>query len=158
VVGRALGGHADVDDVVQETMLRALQGLSRLREPERFRAWLVSIAIRQVHDRGRGLSRHPGLAFDRRVPVEPAAEPADPGPDFVDATIERLGLAEERRTVVEASEWLSVADRRVLALWWQEVAGSLSRAEVAAALSTWRTTAATPTGWRSSSGRAPATW
>src|ERR1044071_2333147 len=80
VVGRALGGHADVDDVVQETMLRAVQGLPRLREPERFRAWLVSIAIRQVQDRGRGLTRNPGLGFDRRVAGDAGAAAAGPGP------------------------------------------------------------------------------
>lgn len=31
VVGRALDGHADVDDVVQETMLRVLESLADLR-------------------------------------------------------------------------------------------------------------------------------
>ncbi len=31
VVGWALGGHADVDDVVQESVLRALGGLGGLR-------------------------------------------------------------------------------------------------------------------------------
>jgi DNA-directed RNA polymerase specialized sigma24 family protein len=33
VVGRALNGHADVDDVVQETMLRAVDNLGSLRDP-----------------------------------------------------------------------------------------------------------------------------
>ncbi|WP_435841886.1 RNA polymerase sigma factor, partial [Streptomyces globisporus] len=45
VVGRALDGHADVDDVVQETVLRMLRGLPELRDPERFRSWLVAIAM-----------------------------------------------------------------------------------------------------------------
>ena len=39
IVGRALQGHADVDDVVQETMLRVVDGLPRLREPDSFRSW-----------------------------------------------------------------------------------------------------------------------
>jgi DNA-directed RNA polymerase specialized sigma24 family protein len=34
IVGRALNGDADVDDVVQETMIRALGGLGSLRDPE----------------------------------------------------------------------------------------------------------------------------
>src|SRR4051812_43575151 len=50
LVGRALRGHADVDDVVQETMLRLVNGLPRLRDPERFRSWLVTIAIRQIQE------------------------------------------------------------------------------------------------------------
>ena len=35
IVGRALNGHADTDDVVQETMLRAVRGLPGLRDPGR---------------------------------------------------------------------------------------------------------------------------
>src|ERR1017187_10519489 len=38
IVGRALNGHADVDDVVQETMLRVLRGMRDLRDPTAFRS------------------------------------------------------------------------------------------------------------------------
>src|SRR3982751_196055 len=59
IVGRALAGHPDVDDVVQETMLRAIRGLPGLREPDRFRSWLVAIAYRQIqlHLRSRTRTR-----------------------------------------------------------------------------------------------------
>src|SRR3984957_10205417 len=50
IVGRALNGHADTDDVVQETMLRAVRGLGELRDPSAFRSWLVAVAVRQVRD------------------------------------------------------------------------------------------------------------
>src|SRR5260370_873369 len=50
IVGRALNGHADVDDVVQETMLRAVRGLRDLRDPAAFRSWLVAVAVRQLRD------------------------------------------------------------------------------------------------------------
>lgn len=63
IVGRALRGHADVDDVVQETMLRVVNGLSGLRDPAAFRSWLVSIAIREVRD-----SRRRGATPGRRRP------------------------------------------------------------------------------------------
>src|SRR5437868_89400 len=55
VVGRALRGHADVDDVVQETMMRVICGLTGLRRPDRFRSWTAAIAHRevQVHLRNR---------------------------------------------------------------------------------------------------------
>ncbi|KND42289.1 RNA polymerase sigma factor, partial [Streptomyces stelliscabiei] len=53
IVGRALNGHADVDDVVQETMLRAVDNLDTLRDPDSFRSWLVAIAMRQIRDRAR---------------------------------------------------------------------------------------------------------
>src|SRR5262245_21601983 len=84
IVGRAMNGHADVDDVVQETMLRAVRGITDLRDPGAFRSWLVAIAVRQVRDHAAG----------RGAPVaDPAAEVPDPGADFVDLTITRLGLS-----------------------------------------------------------------
>ncbi|WP_436969360.1 RNA polymerase sigma factor [Actinacidiphila glaucinigra] len=60
IAGRALDGHADVDDVVQETLLRMVRGLSELRDPAAFRSWLVAITIRQVpeRERDRAVARH----------------------------------------------------------------------------------------------------
>src|SRR6202012_2804634 len=50
LVGRALRGHADVDDVVQETMLRVVRKIGELQQPESYRSWLVAIALRQARD------------------------------------------------------------------------------------------------------------
>ncbi|KDN87270.1 RNA polymerase sigma factor [Kitasatospora cheerisanensis] len=128
VVGRALSGHPDTDDVVQETMLRAVDGLPGLRDPAGFRSWLVAIAVNQVRRRFRDESAGAAQA----VP-DPAAV-ADPAADFVGLTIVRLGLSEQRREVAEATRWLDEGDRELLALWWLEAAGELSRTELAAAL------------------------
>ncbi|WP_410642092.1 RNA polymerase sigma factor [Amycolatopsis sp. lyj-346] len=95
IVGRALAGHADVDDVVQETMLRVVNGLAGLRDPGSFRSWLVAIAVRQVREHGRRAARAP-LG-------EPAPDLADPGADFVDLTLLRLELSGQRREVAEAT-------------------------------------------------------
>lgn len=130
LVGRALSGHADVDDVVQETMLRALRGIGGLREPSRFRSWLVTIAMRQINDRWQ--ARHAGP-----VPLSalgPAQELSDPAADFVNLTITRLGLSGERREVAQATAWLDSDDRQLLSMWWLETAGELTRAELTAAL------------------------
>jgi RNA polymerase sigma factor (sigma-70 family) len=130
IVGRALNGHADVDDVVQETMLRAVRGLGELRDPAAFRSWLVAIAVRQVRDSYRArLARPPAVE-------SPVMESAVPVPDFAGQTIERLGLSGQRRQVAEASRWLDDDDQPVLALWWQEAAGQLGRAGLAAGLGT----------------------
>jgi RNA polymerase sigma factor (sigma-70 family) len=123
VVGRAMNGHPDVDDVVQETMLRAIRAIDQLREPEAFRSWLVAIAMRQVRD-----------SYRDRLAQAPAVVDEVPSPDFADLTVQRLGLSGQRRETVEATRWLDDEDRPVLALWWQETAGELSRAEVAEAL------------------------
>jgi RNA polymerase sigma factor (sigma-70 family) len=126
VVGHALGGHADTDDVVQETMLRAVHGLTTLRDPASFRSWLVVIAMNLVRDRHR--QPRPAAVDDSQL-----ADVADPGADFVDLTILRLQLSGERREVVAATRWLSEDERELLALWWLEAAGRLTRAEVAQA-------------------------
>jgi RNA polymerase sigma factor (sigma-70 family) len=123
IVGRAMNGHPDVDDVVQETMLRAVRGVGELRDPTAFRSWLVAIAVRQVRD-----------SYRDRLARPPAAEFDAPVPDFAEQTIERLGLSGQRRQAAEATRWLDDDDRPVLALWWQEIAGDLTRADLAAGL------------------------
>ncbi|MFE0465035.1 sigma-70 family RNA polymerase sigma factor, partial [Kitasatospora sp. NPDC058965] len=129
VVGRALNGHPDTDDVVQETMLRAVDGLPALREPSALRSWLVAIAMNQVRHRHRAKQ-----ATRTAGSLDEAQELADPAGDFVGLTITRLGLSGQRREVAEATRWLDEGEREVLALWWQEAAGQLTRTELAAAL------------------------
>ncbi|MGW0416510.1 RNA polymerase sigma factor, partial [Streptomyces collinus] len=127
IVGRALNGSVDVDDVVQETMLRALDALGGLRTPESFRSWLVAIAMNQVRTHWQHRQFAPGT-------VEEAADLADPGADFVDLTIVQLQLSGQRQETARATRWLEPDDRGLLSLWWLECAGELTRAEVAAAL------------------------
>ncbi|MEW2162642.1 sigma-70 family RNA polymerase sigma factor [Streptomyces sp. NPDC007084] len=127
VVGRALNGSVDVDDVVQNTMLRALDGLDGLRTPENFRSWLVAIAMNQVRAHWQDRQLAPGG-------VEEAEHLADPGADFVDLTMWQLQLSGQRRETALATRWLEPDDRAVLSLWWLECAGELTRTEVADAL------------------------
>jgi pectate disaccharide-lyase len=128
VVGRALGGHADVDDLVQDTMIKVMRGLPGLREPDRFRAWAVTIAYRQVQrylrDRRRSVLRL------REAPPELP----DPRADFADEAVSALTLSGQRRELARAARWLDDGDRQLLALWWQEAAGELTREKVATAL------------------------
>ncbi|MER5884039.1 sigma-70 family RNA polymerase sigma factor [Streptomyces sp. NPDC001941] len=128
IVGRALNGHADVDDVVQETMIAAVSRLRTLRSPGSFRPWLVAIAMNQVRGHWHAARRAPDAGLGQALDV------ADPGADFADLTILRLGLSGQRREVAEATRWLDAEDRSLLSLWWLEAAGELTRAEVAAAM------------------------
>ncbi|WP_062217913.1 sigma-70 family RNA polymerase sigma factor [Streptomyces sp. NBRC 109706] len=131
IVGRSLGRSADVDDVVQETMLRVVRDLPGLREPGRFRAWLATIAMHQVNDRRRIWRR----ATERTMPLdETTDELPDPDGDFTGVTLLRLELSGQRRQTVEATRWLDPEHRDLLALWWLETAGELTRAELAEAL------------------------
>lgn len=127
IIGRALNGHADVDDLVQDTMLRIIRGLPALHEPGRFRSWAVAIAYRQVQQHRRRLGRTPQHHHE-------AAEPVDPRADFAERAVAELLLTGQRREVAEASRWLEPADRHLLSLWWMEAAGRLTRTELAEAL------------------------
>ncbi|MFG3553451.1 sigma-70 family RNA polymerase sigma factor [Micromonospora sp. NPDC047557] len=131
IVGRALRGHADVDDVVQETLVRVIRHLPALNDPAAYRSWLVAITIRQVRDwdqrRRIALNRNAGLDAIHNVP--------DPASDFAGMTILRLGLTDQRREVAEATRWLDPDDQELLSLWWLEETGELTRAEIAEAAS-----------------------
>ncbi|WMX48310.1 sigma-70 family RNA polymerase sigma factor [Streptomyces roseicoloratus] len=129
IVGRAMNGHHDVDDVVQETMLRALDGLGGLRSPDGFRSWLVAIAMNTLRTHWhRQQARHAAGTLDE------ARDMARPGADFVELTVVRLQLSGQRRETAEATRWLEPEDNALLSLWWLECAGELTRHEVAAAL------------------------
>ncbi|HEY0543040.1 MAG TPA: sigma-70 family RNA polymerase sigma factor, partial [Actinoallomurus sp.] len=126
IVGRALNGHPDVDDVVQETVLRTLRGISALRKPAAFRSWLVAVAIHQIRDYHRSRAR--------LTPLEDVPDVADPDADFAEVTILRLSLSGQRKEIAEATRWLDDDDRELLALWWLEEGGRLERADLVAAL------------------------
>src|SRR5580692_369881 len=126
IVGRALSGHADVDDVVQDTMLRVVRGLSGLRDPAAFRSWLVAVAIRQMREHYRARQATPVAELGDEV--------ADPAADFVELTIMQLGLSGQRAETAQATRWLDPGDQELLALWWLEASGELDRSDLVAAL------------------------
>ena len=51
------GSATAAEDLVQETYLKALMGFSRLREPDRVKAWLFQILSRLAIDRHRSEAR-----------------------------------------------------------------------------------------------------
>jgi len=52
-----LRNDADAEDVAQESLLRAFRNFARLRDRNRFRAWLVRISFRLALDRLRSAKR-----------------------------------------------------------------------------------------------------
>ena len=129
IVGRALSGQPDIDDVVQETMLRVVRDLSAVRNPEGFRSWVGAIAVHQ-------LSTHWRQADETARHATALAGVPEPAWDFEELAVLHLRLSGQRREVAEASRWLDGEDRVLLSLWWLEAAGEMTRAEVTAALGT----------------------
>jgi RNA polymerase sigma factor (sigma-70 family) len=134
IVGRAMEGHADVDDVVQDVMLRVLRNLGDLRDPSAFRSWLVAITVRQVRERFRARRGAPEALVHEDL--------RDPGADFTDLSITRLELSGQRRETAEATRWLDDENRELLALWWLEASGELTRDEIVTAVGVTRQHAA----------------
>ncbi|HEY7620996.1 MAG TPA: bifunctional nuclease domain-containing protein [Solirubrobacteraceae bacterium] len=118
---RRITGDAEMAaDAAQEAVLAALLGLDRLRDDDRFAAWLAGIAInlcrRALRDRAR---------WRRADGSEPVA--ADPGPDEAVAAAE---IAERVRAAIAA---LPPGQRAAVALFHL---GGLGHAEVAGRLGT----------------------
>jgi len=104
--------HEDAEDIVQEALLRAYLGLSQLRDPARFNAWLCGIAVNLAKMR---LRRR---ALENRVFAGPSSD----------------GGSEERellRLVRDAVDVLAVGQREVVLMHYVD---DLSCDEIAALL------------------------
>lgn len=64
--------QADAEDLLQDTLMRAMRGHDGLRDPERVRPWLFTIATNAWRDRQRARSRRPTT-----VPLDPDAVDED---------------------------------------------------------------------------------
>lgn len=99
-----LHNTAEAEDVAQEAMLRAYRSFHRLRERERFRAWLVRMSFRLALDRIRSKvrrERHERAAMELRD----------------EATVENLASSHEfHRQVAQALDELPEKLRIVMVL------------------------------------------
>jgi RNA polymerase sigma factor (sigma-70 family) len=132
LVRQALLDDPDVDDVVQDIMVRAVRQLPDLRSASSFRPWLAAIAVRQI---GSHQAREKVLA-PRVAPLEAAAGRADPTAEVEGPAMLRADLAAQRMLVGHAIRWMGAEERTVYSLWWLETVGELTRAEMAVALAT----------------------
>jgi RNA polymerase sigma factor (sigma-70 family) len=132
LVRQALPDDPDLDDVVQDIMVRAIRQLPDLRSTGSFRPWLTAIAVRQI---GSHQARAKVVA-PRAVPLEAAIDRPDPAAEVEGPAALRAELAAQRRQTGLATRWMGAEERTVYSLWWLESAGELSRSETAAALAT----------------------
>ena len=70
-----LRNDADAEDVAQEALLRAYRRFDRLRDPLRFRAWLVRIVFRLALDRARSSKRRELREIEWARPARRASPP-----------------------------------------------------------------------------------
>ena len=99
-----LHNAADAEDVAQEAFIRAYRNFHRLRDKDRFRAWLARIAWRLALDRWRSAGRR-----ERREQI--AGEP------LPERTVEELAVAHEfQGRLRQAMDELPPKLRQVLVL------------------------------------------
>jgi RNA polymerase sigma factor (sigma-70 family) len=122
-VGRICGAIAldDGDDAMQETMIRLLKGIHRLREPAALHGWVRRIAVREALK----------LARTRRtlVPVEQLPEPpAGIGPEVrVEVTDTLRQLTPEQRAILFLRELEGFTEAEAAALLDIQVGTAKSR-------------------------------
>jgi len=125
LVARLTAGFAtldadEVEDVIQETYVRAFKALPRLKEPGAFEAWLLSIA------RNRARTRLERKSHARRV----EEETPDPQPETVPPLPEALqverDIAVVRQLIAELPEG---EEKKTVQLFYVE--GELSAREIA---------------------------
>lgn len=87
-------GRSDVEDTVQDTFLRFFRLVSRLRDPEKLRSFIVGVTMRVAREelRHRRVRRWLTLSFDGDLPEQ--AAPSD-NPEAVEA-LRRLDALLER--------------------------------------------------------------
>ena len=110
LVARLVAGFApldpdEVEDVIQETYVRAFKALPRLKEPAAFEAWLLSIARNRARTRlerkgqTRRLDEGGADPLPEAVPLVPEALQLERDLDVVRQLINELPEGEEKKTV-----------------------------------------------------------
>ncbi len=75
VVFRLMGDDADLEDIVQDTFVRAAERLGSLRNPAQVRPWLVTIAVRLAQSR---MTRRRRRSWLRQQITRAAPQSSDP--------------------------------------------------------------------------------
>ena len=113
--------EADLDDLIQDTFVRAFRGVGGFRGQCRFRTWLLTIGGNLLKDAARRGARH------QWVPLDEGLRATDGDPH------ERAVAGEVERRLAAGLERLTRMQRQVFLLRAQQ---GLEYAEIAAALGT----------------------
>jgi RNA polymerase sigma factor (sigma-70 family) len=114
--------RADLDDVVQEALMRAARYRHRLTDDERLRPWVMRIAVNVMRDRVRRDARLPQIETSDEVFALLEGREGIPGDGPEDDWLETNGALYERalllRHIGRALDELPPVDRRVLDRWY----------------------------------------
>jgi RNA polymerase sigma-70 factor (ECF subfamily) len=86
----------DAEDLTQDVFIRAYRSISRLREPQRFRSWLYTIAVNRVND------------YLRKKRVRSIFKSSDEGPEVPPQADDRRENPEALEQVLKKDFWRQV--------------------------------------------------
>jgi RNA polymerase sigma-70 factor (ECF subfamily) len=86
----------DAEDLTQDVFVRAYRSISRLREPQRFRSWLYTIAVNRVND------------YLRKKRVRSIFKSSDEGPEIQPEADDRRENPEALEQVLKEDFWRQV--------------------------------------------------
>lgn len=86
----------DAEDLTQDVFVRAFRSISRLREPQRFRSWLYTIAVNRVND------------YLRKKRVRSIFKSADEGPEVQPQADDHRENPEALEQVLKEDFWRQV--------------------------------------------------
>jgi RNA polymerase sigma-70 factor (ECF subfamily) len=116
----AAGAGEDVDDLVQETFLRAFRRIETFKGASSFRTWLMTIGSNILKDAWRRRSRRPVVALEDREIVDQAS---DPQSEAVAADLAaRLGTCVRNLPRLQRDVFLLRAQQ---GMQYEEIAGAL---------------------------------
>jgi RNA polymerase sigma-70 factor (ECF subfamily) len=102
-----LGDYDSAEEAVQEALVRCWRDLPRLREPDRFDAWLNRILLHAITDEARDRRRfRANVARIRLEPVQMDGSGALADRDEIARVFERLSI--EHRTVIVLHHYLGL--------------------------------------------------
>ena len=125
-VGKRVSDRDDVNDIVQDVLVRAHEALHQLDDAQRLPAWLGRIAAHRVVDHFRARKAFTELPDDLAAP-EPEDDPVVSLAPCLPSMIERL--PEIYRDAVRLSELEGVAQRDVARMLGVSLSGAKSRVQ-----------------------------
>ena len=107
------GNEADARDAAQETFVAAWRQIGRLREPDKFEAWLQRVAVNAARQTHRARSRRRVREIPSSTVVALADRAAESAPDdaaILDAALTTLPVEQRAILVLHHLEGRSVAE------------------------------------------------
>ena len=125
-VAARVGDNTRVDDIVQDTLIRALAALNALRSPSSFEPWLYRIAARVIADHFRSLKPSEALS-DNLTAAQPVDDPVAELATCLQPLIDEL--PETYRTALMLSEIEGLPQKHVAQHLGISLSGAKSRVQ-----------------------------